>query len=285
MIIWVWKGGFSQKIKPVRNKTAKFQLKWPHLFWSQCERKCVTKVKSFHISEYEIHIKSARSAKRLGRRIHTITAVYVQSNCEIYFFGPSFFSSGFAVGSLNVSGFLSTPGPTCCIRLVPLEKWYIGAICLPPTQQFPPRSFGMLVSTLMVPQQFSFSPHHIEFPCTPSEGSPFVMGVHQNRSPSWYVSDLGGQWRRHQIDRRPLAHTSLLHRTDSWCWELGRLRLRMSWLGFENCGAHSTSCKQLQISALEWESRRQWCQRLVWIPQQCCLGRISDWSIRISNHG
>jgi hypothetical protein len=40
--------------------------------------------------------------------------LYVQLNFHIYFFGSSFFSSGFGVGSLKVSGFLSVPGPTCC---------------------------------------------------------------------------------------------------------------------------------------------------------------------------
>jgi hypothetical protein len=54
----------------------------------------------------------------VGKDVCIMTATYVQLNCRFYFFGSSFFDSGFGVGNLNESGLLSTPDPTCYRELV-----------------------------------------------------------------------------------------------------------------------------------------------------------------------
>lgn len=68
-------------------------------------------------------------------------SMYVQVNYGVYFFGSSFFSSGFAVGNLNVSGVLSTPGPTCCMMLARNQEHPAIVESIPPMRHFLPRNF------------------------------------------------------------------------------------------------------------------------------------------------
>ena len=186
-----------------------------------------------------------------------MTTIYVQLDCRIYFLGSSFLGSGFGVGNLNVSGFLSTPGPTCYTELVSLNIYFLWTRYIPPTLQCHPRSFERPALILTVLPQCASSPRHIEFPCNLSMGNPFGVDGHQSRSRSWYVVNQDARWRRHRKDHTPLVHTSLLHRTGSWCLELVTLRLHTSWLEFLSCVGHSISCRRPQIAGLEWGNRQQ----------------------------
>jgi len=149
----------------------------------------------------------------LGKDVCIMTAIYVQLDCQIYFLGSSFLGSGFGVGNLNVSGFLSTPGPTCYTELVSMAIYFLQTRYIPPTLQCHLRSFERPALTLTVLRQCASFPRHIEFRCNLSMGNPSGVDGHQSRSRSWYVVNQDARWRRHRKDHTPLVHTSLLHRT------------------------------------------------------------------------
>ena len=144
-------------------------------------RLCLT-VSTGHTLSPDSRMRLIYVHKTIHKRDHTVTLFYVQPKSRIYFFGSSFFSSGLGVGSLNVSGFRSTPAPTCCTTLACDLLELNHARYVPPTQLSLPRSFEMLVSTLKALPQCASSPHRIWFPCILSEGNLFARGVHRNHN-------------------------------------------------------------------------------------------------------
>jgi len=155
---------------------------------------------------------------------------------QIYFFGSSFFSSGFGVGSLYESGVLFVPGPTCYLKSMKF-LYYTMDLILPPMLLCLPRSFWMPESILEVRPRFSSSLRHISTQYSPSTGSPFAMGVHQTHNRSWFVGDQGDPWRKRQTCHKPHVHTNSRRHTSLWYWQLETPRPHMSWLWFSSCVA------------------------------------------------